>query len=63
MLCVREKANNKICRLYNSKAKIICTSGFNVNANSKMKSLFGKKREEYVKIKEEDKEEVGCGDN
>ena len=28
-----------------------------------MKSIFGKKWEEYVEIKEEDKEEVGCGDN
>ena len=29
-----------------------------------MKSLFGKgKREEYIEIKEKDKEEVGCGDN
>ena len=28
-----------------------------------MRSIFGKKWEEYVEIKEEDKEEVGCGDN
>ena len=28
-----------------------------------MKSIFGKKWEEYVEIKEEDKGEVDCGDD